>query len=176
LVLKTLPQQNKFMAIFKDNKTEEEKREKSSTNLNIETNPTLPSADIVDKVSDNKQVPNNVRKRHWAQDLPFAAFSNLNTDKKSKVLAEAQIIQDMKDLTTQSIYVYDLEADLVSEFEDLDYMLDFDLALDRANKDLGTQLKDQVLSSTTLVQTKHETGERDKQKKRSGGLKGFLLG
>jgi hypothetical protein len=163
------------MAIFKGNKDEEENKDRSSTHLNIETSPTLPSPDVVDKVSDNKNVPDTVRKRFWALDLQFAAFSNLNTQKKTQVLLDAQIIQDMKDLSTQNIYVYDLEVDLVSEFEDLDYMLDFDLALDRANKDLGVQMKDQVLSSTSIVQTKQDRGDKDKPKK-AGGLKGFLFG
>jgi hypothetical protein len=163
------------MGLFGGGKKEDEEKKPVETNLNIEANPTLPSIDVVDKVSDNKQIPPTVRSRHWGKDIPYTAFSNLNNESKRLVLLEAQIIQDMKDITQQSIYVYDPGVDMKTEFEDIDYMLDFDLALDRANRDLGTQLKDQVLSSTSIVQTKQERGEKDKQKK-AGGLKGFLLG
>jgi hypothetical protein len=143
--------------------------------VHVTSNPTLPSKDIAEIVTDNKQVPKDVRLRHWGRDLPSVSLSKLGAEDRRRLRVLAEIREDIRQQYEQAVYVYVPGIDLQRENNDLDFDLPFNFAMTKADNENDTPLIDKLLSSSTLVETRHgETKKTEEQPSKGRRLLGIV--
>lgn len=163
------------MGLFSSSAKEDNKIEEGKPSLHVVSNPTLPSKDIAEIVTDNKQIPDDVRKRHWSRDVVSVALANLTEEERRHLAKLAEIREDIRQQYEQKVYVYVPGINLSRQSNDLDFEVPFLFAMSKANNENTTPLIDKLLSSSTLVETRHgETKKKEAEPIKSRKILGII--
>lgn len=137
--------------------------------------PELPSKDLADLIAENKSIPREIKEKHWSADLVQASFSNLNRESRQTQLRRYHLKNMMLDNNIPRCRVYDPNADLEKEQEELDYELALSFATTKALTDepSTSNLMKALTSASSFTEVKTPTQPQEQAKKK-GGLFGFL--
>jgi hypothetical protein len=155
-----------------ESKKEEKKEVKNST-VQIVSSGTLPSTDIIDKISDNKQIPPDLRKLLWYKDPVHASLTSLTKEGIRKLKHEMDVVDLIAELYAPDVYFYTPGEDVEREIDLMKYHIVYSQALENSNNEDGIPVRDKALASTTLTELK-QGDTRKEQPKKATGLKGFL--
>jgi len=162
------------MGLFGGGKNSESDK-KTAPNLSITSSPILPSKDMGEFVTENKQMPEDIKKRNWSRDINQVSLASLSVEEARRLKFESEFREDIKRINGQKVFIYIPGVDIKRQQEDIDYGLSYLTAMSKADNESGTPLADKLLSSSTLVETRQGDHRGEKEKK-VGGIKGFLFG
>jgi len=161
------------MGLFGGNKNEEKPRETKNSTLQIVSSGVLPSTDIIDKIADNKQIPSELRKVVWQKDPVHASLTSLTCEGIRKLKFEMEVIDQIEEMYTPKVYVYNPGEDVRRELELMKFHAVYSQALENSNNEEGTPLRDEGLAASTINEVKQ--GENRKEvPKPATGLKKLL--
>lgn len=151
----------------------EEKKEIKNSTVQIVSSGVLPSTDIIDKISDNKQIPADLRRLVWHKDPVHASLTSLTNEGIRKLKHDMEVIDQVQQLFTPEVYFYTPGENVEKEIELLKFHLVYSQALENSNNEEGTPVRDKALASTNLTELKQGDTRRE-QPKPATGLKKFL--
>lgn len=151
----------------------EEKREVKNSTVQIVSSGVLPSTDIIDKISDNKQIPADLRRLVWHKDPVHASLTSLTNEGIRKLKHEMEVLDQVQQLFTPEVYFYTPGENVEKEIELLKFHLVYSQALENSNNEEGTPVRDKALASTSLTELKQGDTRRE-QPKQATSLKKFL--
>lgn len=161
------------MGLFGGNKPTEEKKEVKNNTVQIVSSGVLPSTDIIDKISDNKQIPHDLRKLVWHKDPVHASLTSLTNEGIRKLKYEMEVMDEIEQLFTPDVYFYTPGEDVEKEIQLLKFHIVYSQSLENSNNEEGTPVRDKALASTNLTELK-QGDTRKEQPKPVTGLKKFL--
>jgi hypothetical protein len=151
----------------------EEKKEVKNSTVQIVSSGVLPSTDIIDKISDNKQIPVDLRRLVWHKDPVHASLTSLTNEGIRKLKHDMRIIDQVEELFTPEVYFYTPGEDVKREIDLLKFHTVYSQALENSNNEEGTPVRDKALASTNLTELKQGDTRRE-QPKPATGLKKLL--
>jgi hypothetical protein len=151
----------------------DEKKEVKNSTVQIVSSGVLPSTDIIDKISDNKQIPADLRRMVWHKDPVHASLTSLTNEGIRKLKHEMEVLDQVEQLFTPEVDFYTPGEDPRREIELMKFHLVYSQALENSNNEEGTPVRDKALASTNLTELK-QGDTRKEQPKPPTGLKKFL--
>jgi hypothetical protein len=151
----------------------EEKKEVKNSTVQIVSSGVLPSTDIIDKISDNKQIPADLRKLVWHKDPVHASLTSLTNEGIRKLKHEMEVVDQVEELFTPEVYFYTPGENVDKEIALLKFHIVYSQALENSNNEEGTPVRDKALASTNLTELKQGDTRRE-QPKPATGLKKLL--
>ena len=100
-------------------------------------------------------------------------MANLSEKQHNLLEKDVEILDDIRYLNRQQVYIFTPGVNIQKDIEDMDYQLAYLTAMSKSDNENSTPLVDKLLSSSTRVETRQESPHEPHQKK-AGGLKGFL--
>lgn len=155
---------------------QEEKKEVKNSTVQIVSSGVLPSTDIIDKISNNKQIPADLRRLVWHKDPVHASLTSLTNDGIRKLKHEMEVIDQVQQLFTPDVYFYTPGEDVNKEIELLKFHIVYSQALENSNNEEGTPVRDKALASTNLTEFKQGDTRKEQQKPTTGLKKLFGIG
>lgn len=161
-----------MMGFFGGSKPEEKRDVKNST-LQIVSSGVLPSTDIIDKITDNKQIPHDIRKEYWYKDPVHASLTSLSNEGIRKQRHEMDVIDQIEDQYEQRVKVYVPGENISAEITKMRVNQIYAQSLENSNNEEATCLRDKITAASTINEVKQ--GETRKEvPKPATGLKKLL--
>jgi hypothetical protein len=149
-----------MMGLFSKDKTPEPKDAKNNT-LMFSSSGVLPSIETIDKVTENKQIPLDIRKKYYHKDHVFAGLTSLNIEGIRKRIADVEIVDKIIYAYTPDIFFYTPGEDQEREFTDLKMHLIYKQALENSNVETGTPARDKFTENTSTNEVKTIDNHRE---------------